>query len=238
MDETGTYLVAFAQGAAETLSGRPHIEKVLPVLEELLKKCGPGAGQVQEIHWHGGDDDYWLGGLGEAQGFAQDVARFHWPVTPLLPHAMLHLVSRSIDAGQRDLVLLAQETGGQVIALLLASVAAAGRLNAAPPARIGLKLAVSSAQGGLLQASGTAWEQSGRDPRSVRWITSARRGARTGEHPFPSARWLDAEPDTPAGDLFMLAALAVRLGEDAEGAGLLFTGGPTKSGFVTFLESA
>jgi hypothetical protein len=238
MEETSAYLLAVAQGVTDSFSGRPHPEQVRPILENLWNEAGLSAGQVQEIQWLGGDEEYWLGALDESFGFSADTARFHWPVTPLLPHVMLQASARTIEAGQRELVLLAQETGGQAVILLLASPAIARSQGTAPRARIGLKLALSSKPDGLLKAAREAWEKSGREPGDVRWLTSARRPANPSATPFSAARWLDVDRKLPTGDLFMLAALAKRLAEGDSGAGLLYSDGQAKSGLVTFLERA
>jgi len=235
MAELEAYLIAAARGPLQSLSARPHIEQVQPILDELLKTSGAPARRVQEIHWHGGGDEYWLSGLGETYGFANEMARFFWPVTPLLAHTLLHLTARVLISGERELVILAQETGEQAAALLLASPAAVGRYNLVPRARVGAKLALSSTPNGLLAAARAALESAGQEMGDVRMLAAARRINTTGD-PFPGAQWISPGPELPSGDFFLLAELVKRLEQEKQQCGLLISTGPQKSGLVTLLE--
>jgi hypothetical protein len=147
------YLIAISFGKLSPLSDISHVEQVRPILQSLFQKSGVPARRVQEIHWHGGDDEFWFNGLGRLAGLPPEVAGFHWPATALLAHTQLQNMARTIEAGGRDLVILAQETSGQVVTMLLASPSAVGIYNLSPRACLGHKLAVSSAPDGLLKTA-------------------------------------------------------------------------------------
>lgn len=235
MAEMEAYLIAAAQGPVQTLSAAPRSEQVRPILESLLQISGVPARRVQEIHWHGGEDEYWLNRLGEAHGFGTDLARFFWPVTPLLPHTILQLTARAVESGDRDLVLLAQESSGRAVALLLASPAAVGRHNLIPRARIGAKLSLSGSVDDLPSAAKKSLEQVGQELDGLAFLAAAR-PARALANLFPGAQWILPGADLPSGDLFLLAALLQRLEGEQRKCGLLLSSGPQKSGLATLLE--
>jgi len=246
------YLIAAVQGNISSLSGHPHVEQVRPILQRLFEKSGVPARRVQELHWHGGDQEFWLNSLGTAFGFTQELARFQWPGTVLLAHWMLQSAARSIEAGDRDLVILAQETGDQVVALLLASPDAVGIYNLSPRARLGQKLTLSSAPGGLLAAASAVLEKADGSPADrsladqeavdqgsteIQWVAAARQPeADSINASFRAARWLGSDKEVPPGDLFLLCALVGQLEEDKAQRGLLLSEGPQKSGLVTLVE--
>ncbi|HEX9018505.1 MAG TPA: hypothetical protein VF806_04935 [Anaerolineaceae bacterium] len=235
MPDFEAYLVATAQGDIEPFTSRPHIEQARPVLQALLALSGAPAKRIQEIHWHGGDEEFWLSGLGQSDDFSPSLARFHWPVTALLPHVILQSAGRALESGDRDLVILAQETAGTLITLLLASPAAVGRHNLTPRARLSTKLTFSSTPDGPLPAALTALEKSGQAASEIAWLGASRRfnGA---QQAFPAARWVGLGPQTPAGDLFVFAALVDCLVTEKSAAGLLVSEGPQKSGLATLVE--
>lgn len=234
------YLIAAARGSVLSLSGKPHAEQVQPILTELFEKSGAPARRLQEVHWHGGDQDFWLSSsLGPSAGFSPDLARFQWPAVALLAHLELQNCARAIEAGERDLVLLAQEAGDQVVVLLLASPAAVGTHNLSPMARLDLRFALSSAPAGLLKSARTALDKADKEqePAEIQWIASARRLEPAAlKAAFPSAQVLAPGADTPVADLFLLHALVSRLVEEKAGWGLLLSEGPQKSGLVTRVE--
>jgi hypothetical protein len=250
--ESEAYLIAAAQGAVQAFSGRGHAQQVRPTLEALLGGAGVPPRSVQEIHWHGGDDEYWLGSLDESFGFAPDVARFQWPVTPLLVHYVVQSSARAMEAKDRELVIVAQETGGQVCALLLASPVVVGRHNLSPQARVARKFSLSSRPGGLIPAAMAALEKADRleaeqatedevaaselpQPGVVQWCATARKGL-PGMESFRGAQWLLPGGDLPSGDLFLLAALSARLAESKAPRGMLLSEGSQKAGLATVLE--
>jgi len=241
------YLIAATQGNVSSFSSLSHAGQVEPILQTLFEKSGVPPRRIREIHWHGGDEEFWLSSLGQTLGFAPDLARFQWPTVPLLAHSALQNIARSIEDGEADLVLLAQETAGQAVVLLLASPGAVGVYNLSPKARIGQKLALSSAPNGLLKAACVALnkvdresaEQDAEPPGAVnmQWLASAKRlDAPSAEEIFPGARWVKPGEETPPGDLFLLRALVTRLEEEKAQRGLLLSEGPQKSGLVTLVE--
>ena len=64
------YLIAFSQGRISPLSGVSHVEQVRPIVQSLISQSGVPARRVQEIHWHGGDKEFWFNSLRPAVGFA------------------------------------------------------------------------------------------------------------------------------------------------------------------------
>jgi hypothetical protein len=255
------YLIAAIRGTISSLPGDPRAGQAWRILRELLGKTGVPARRVQALHWHGGDEGSWISSLchsprdGESQkpapGFPPKAALFQWPAAPLLAHASLQSVARAIEAGDTDLVILAQECGGQVVACLLASPALVGIYNLSPQAVIRRKLASSSADGGLIKAAATALPHAGRDgdepepagpcAAEVEWLAASSRPepssqAISSEDGFPAARWLDLDPEDPTGDLFLLLALLNRLGKEKARWGLLLSEGRQRSGLATCLE--
>jgi hypothetical protein len=252
------FLVAAAQGYLKPISGQSHVEQVEPILRELLEKSGAPGRWIEEIHWHGGDQEFWLSALGPSQGaslgFVPEIARFQWPAVALLAHASLHSLARAIEAGDANLVLLAQEAGDQVAALLLASPAAVGNHHLAPRARLDRKMAISSLPDGLLNAAraGLGREEPGQDrekpaenspPQSdIQWLAMAGRNDLPAFQPqalrevFPAALRLDLPAGTPSADLFLLKALVERLEDRQAQHGLLVSQGPQRSGLATFVE--
>jgi hypothetical protein len=234
------YLIAAAQAGISSISGKPHIEQIQPALQDLFDHAGAPARRVQEVHWHGGDQEFWLSSLGPSFGFSPGLARFQWPPFALLVHSQLQNSARAIEAGERDLVLLAQEAGDQAILLLLASPAAVGTYNLSPYARLDQKFTLSSAPDGLLQNARAGLEKAdqGRDdPVEIQYLASARRLEQAEfRAAFPSALWLGPDGQTPAADLFLLQALASRLVQEKARWGLLLSEGPLKSGLATRVE--
>ena len=236
MAEAQAYLIAAARGAIQSLSGKPLAEQARPILEQLFQNGIP-ARRIQEIHWHGREDEYWLNNLGETQGFSPDIARFFWASAPLIAHSMLHLAARAIEAGERELVILAQESGDQVSALLIGSPAAVEESSAAPRLRIANKLVLSSRPNGLSSAIAAVLTKAGQDPAGVHLIASARQPAQAaGEKAFANARWLTPGGEIHAGDYFLLPALADALEAGQGQRGLLVSEGPQKSSLVTVFE--
>lgn len=226
------YLIAAALGSLQLLSGRSRAEQVRPLLDELLGKTGVPSRRLQELHWLGGDDEYWLSSL-DLQN--EQAARFQWPAGPLLAHFVLQACSRAVESGERDLILLGQETGGRAVLLLLASPAAVGRHNLAPRVRVGPRLSLGGTGGGLTAAARAALENAGLDLQQIEWLAAGRKlEARPAAPAFPSARWLLPDDRTPGGDLFLFSALADRL--EKEKLALLLSQGPQKSGLVTLVE--
>ncbi len=254
------YLIAATHGNVSSLSSHSHAGQVRPILQELFKKSGAPARRVQALHWHGGDQEFWLSSLdssprfGELQetmlGFLPEMARYQWPAVPLLVHYALQSTARAIEDEDADLVLLAQETGDQAVALLLASPAVVGIYNLSPRARISRKLALSSAPDGLLKAACIALNKPVREtpvpdadqpnPADVQWLAAAKRLAPaqspSQDEYFPGARWLLPGKELPPGDLFLLCALVDRLEGEKAQRGLLLSEGPQKSGLVTVVE--
>lgn len=230
------YIVAAELGAVQPLSAAPRSEQVRPILDGLLKTSGVSARDVQEFHWHGGEDEYWLNRLGEAQGFSPDMVRFFWPVTPLLPHSIFHLSARAIEAGDRDLIFLGQEHSGNAVALLMASSSAVERYNLSPRVRVGAKLTLNSGADGLLASARKALGHAGQMDRPP--LLAASRLISAADGTFPGAQWLLPGPNLPGGDLFLLAGLVIHLDDDQQSRGLLLSSGPQKSGLVTMLEHA
>ncbi len=245
------YLIAANQGSLNPFSSQPHAEQIRPVLQELFEKSGCAPRRVRQLHWHGGDQEFWLASLGQTFGFAPDLARYQWPSLPLLAHSSLQGIARTIEAGDTDLVLLAQETGDQLVVLLLASPSAVGLYNLSPRACLRHKLAVSGAPGGLLQAARAALQKASQKPAeedpagegeskretiTVQWLAAARRMGAAQDAAFPGARWVTPSAEIPPGDLFLLHALVKRLEEEKEQYGLLISEGPYRSGQATLLE--
>jgi hypothetical protein len=235
MAEREAYLVASAHGAVQTISGRSRYEQSQPILRDLLGDNPQAARRVQEIHWHGGEDEYWLGRLGEADGFGPGLARFFWPVTPLLTHTLLHSAARAIESGERELIILAQESSGQAVILLLASRGAVEQYQLSPRTRIGRKIALTGGQDALLPAARSALESAGQDLQSLRLLGTARKlgGA---EASFPGSDWVIPGPDLLGGDFFMLAAMDKMMEEKHLPAAALISYGSQKSGLLTVLE--
>jgi hypothetical protein len=258
------YLIAVSQGKISPLSDISHLEQVRPILQSLFEKGGAPVRRIQEIHWHGGDEEFWFNSLGRSMGFAPDLAGFLWPPTALLGHVQLQNMARAIEAGERDLVILAQETGEQAVALLLASPSAVGLYNLSPRACLSHKLAVSSAPDGLLKAAFSALKKADEslagqgleedtaseetspaspgnrmEPKDgkVQWIAAALRPDPAAlKAAFPGARWLGADHTVPPGDLFLLSALIGRLEVEKAHRGLLLSEGSQRSGLVTLVE--
>src|SRR6266540_3671560 len=61
------YLIAAAQGKILPISGISHAEQVSPILRDLFEKSGAPVLGVKEIHWDGGDEEFWLSALGRSQ---------------------------------------------------------------------------------------------------------------------------------------------------------------------------
>lgn len=234
MAEKACYLAGAARGPVQSLSGQPRVAQVEPVLKKLLDGAGVKTDAIQEIHWLGGDDEFWLSGLGRAAGFAPGLARFQWPAVPLLAHTILQSAARVVEAGEKDLVILAQEAGGEAELLLLASQEAVQNGHLVPIARIGFKRAVSAVPDGLLPAAQSALAAAGQP--DIQWLAAARQIAAGSA--FSAAQWLYPGADLPSGDLFLFSALAARLAQENARYGLLVSEGPQKSGLVTLLEVA
>lgn len=255
------YLIAAIRGTISSLSVDSRAGQAWRILQDLLGKSGVPARRVQALHWHGGEGAAWMPSLcpspgdGESQkpapGFLPETALFQWPAAPLLAHASLQSAARAIEAGDADLVVLAQESGDQVAACLLASPTPVGIYNLSPRAAIRCKLALSSAPGGLLKAAAAALRHANREDAdqgpagpgaaevdwlaALSWLEPSSQ-AISPEDGFPAARWLDPEQQDPAGDLFLLLALLDRLEEEKARWGLLLSEGQQRSGLATCLE--
>ncbi len=255
------YLIAAIRGTISSLPGDPRAGQAWRILQDLLGKTGVPARRVQALHWHGGEEGSWISSLchsprdGEskkpAPGFPPETALFQWPAAPLLAHASLQSVARAIEAGDAGLVILAQESNGQVVAFLLSSPTPVGIYNLSPRAVIRRKLALSSADGGLIKAAATALPHAIRDgdepepagpcAAEVEWLAASSRPeplsqAIPPEDGFPAARWLDLAPEDPTGDLFLLLALINHMAKEKARSGLLLSEGQQRSGLATCLE--
>src|SRR5512146_1922514 len=97
------YLIAAAQRSLPPISGQSHFDQVEPVLSDLLEAGRAPARRIHEIHWHGGDQEFWLSAFGRSQGtslgFTAEMARFQWPSVALMAHACLQGIARAIETG-------------------------------------------------------------------------------------------------------------------------------------------
>lgn len=236
------FLIAANQGENSALSGVPLADQVRPMLLDLFNRAGLQPQRLQEIHWCGGDPDYWLTSLIEQVGFSVDIARFQWPVAPLISHFVMQNAARSIETGARDLILLSQVSGDRVAALLLASPAAVGRYNLAPRARIAACFSIgldSKQRAGspeaFLESGRSVIEKNGEDLAEVHLLAAERPPSNkaVGEV-FPSASWLN--PSVRGGDYALLDALVSRLEEEKQHFGLLLSTGPQNTGLATLVE--
>ena len=97
------FLIAASQGENNALSGAPIADQARPILLDLFKQAGLQPQRLQEIHWCGGDPDYWLTSLIHQVGFSAEIARFQWPVARLISHFVCRMrLARSRPA--RDLI--------------------------------------------------------------------------------------------------------------------------------------
>lgn len=195
------YLIAAVKAEVSSFSIQTHAGQVRPALQELFSASGLPARRVQALHWHGGEDDFWLSALapsskaGKLQepslGFSPEAAFFQWPVMPLLAHTSLHSAARAIEDDDAGAVVLAQETGGQVVILLLASPAVVGVYNLSPRAVIRQKLVLSSASAGLVQAAWNALQKA-RPEDAAQEQEEAGSETTTGDDPAAGILWLAA----------------------------------------------
>jgi|GEM_PF-1263135 len=236
------FLIAASQGENNALSGAPIADQARPILLDLFKQAGLQPQRLQEIHWCGGDPDYWLTSLIHQVGFSAEIARFQWPVAPLISHFVLQNAARSIETGARDLILLSQVSGERVTALLLASPAAVGRYNLAPRARIAACFSIgldSKQRAGspeaFLETARSVIEKSGEDLADVHLLAAERLPANKAVNKgFPSASWLNSS--VRGGDYALLHALVSRLEEEKQRFGLLLSTGPQSTGLATLVE--
>jgi len=228
---TEAYLIAGVTGLIEPISSKPRTEQVRKTLDELLQKTGVPSGRIQELHWLGGDDEFWLSSV---EGENDQMVRFQWPAGPLLAHYMLQSCVRTIESGETDLILLAQEVGGQAVLLMLASPSAVGRHNLSPRVRIGPLFSLNAGKGGLAAAR-AALERKGLDPGAVQWLAASRAlETPSANSAFPAAQRLQPAGDVLAADLFLFNAIADRLEKGK--LALLLSLGPQRSGLGTLVE--
>lgn len=254
------YLIDTAAGQIK--AGWPRAELVRDVLLNLFGKTGAPARRLQEIHWLESSANLLEPGL-LAQtrdiGLLDTLAVFQWPSAPLLAHFVLQAAVRSIAAGERDLVLVAQfgQTGqlsqDHLIMLLLASPQAVGRHNLAPQVRFARMRSLNGRAAGFAE---TLRELSAPDPVEedqqentenespksstplpIRWLGAARPVAGLVVNDiFPGADWVGPDPETPAGDLFVLGRLLERLAEQKDRCGVWLTEGPQTVRLATLIE--
>jgi hypothetical protein len=217
----------------------------------LLDSVGIPARRVQEIYWVGLEEVLKQDGQKIAsaqQESGSGTAVFLWPQSPLLAHHTLHALARTIEAGERDMIILGQLGNNlEGAVLLLASPVVVGRYNLLPRARIGKRIVHPSA--GFLGAAHSALETRAEESEDeetavspgaadVSWLAAAAPiGSEPLEKVFPAADWLlPASTEAPAFDLFLLVCLLKRLEEMRQPCGMLVSASSWGTTMGTLIE--
>ena len=230
-------LIAAAQGPVSTMTGMPYDEQIQPLLESLLTRTALPARAVQELHWFSASEEYWFTALAQRVNLAPDLPHFHWPAVPLLSHAILQSISRAIEVGERDLVLLGQQSGELALVLLLASQSAMDQHHLVGRATIDGRADLNRRPDGFVKAAARRLSAAGRSPADIRMIASpVPLTAAEVKAALPSAKGLLSGSGPQTGDLFLFDRLVSALEDSHQSHGLLISTGPHGSGLATWVE--